>query len=148
MKKNIYDVLKQDHDEVKSLLNQLSNKKDYKLFKELQLKVVAHNEAEEEVFYEPLQKKAGKLKIMVKAGHEEHDLTMEMMKQISQLDNDEEYQALFQVIKKSLEAHIKMEEEDLFKLAEKHFSAKEAEEMATEMAQAKKEVTESMLETM
>ena len=96
-----------------------------------------HNEAEEEAFYEPLQTKVGKLKIMVKAGHEEHDLVIQMMKQINKVDDDQEWKRLLSVIKKNLKAHILMEEEDIFDLSKKYFSAKEAKEMADNMGKIK-----------
>ena len=134
---DIYELLKTDHDKVKKLLSSLEKKKDNKLFEELKREVILHNEAEEEAFYEPLQTKVGKLKIIVKAGHEDHDLVMQMIKQINKVDDDAEWKRLLSVIKKSLEAHILMEEEDIFDLSKKYFSAKEAREMADKMGKIK-----------
>lgn len=107
------------------------------MFEELKKEVIAHAEAEEEAFYKPLQAKAGELKIIVKTGHEEHDLTMDMLKQLDSIDDDEKWMSLFSVVKKSLEAHILMEEEDIFDLAKKHFSSGEAEKIAANMTEAK-----------
>lgn len=136
---DIYQLLKSDHDKVKKMLASLEKKKDLKLFKELKQEVIAHAEAEEEAFYEPLQSKAGELKIMVKTGHKEHDLTMDMLKRLDKIEDDEGWMSLFAVIKKSLEAHILMEEEDIFDLAKKHFSSLEAKEIATNMTKLKKD---------
>lgn len=134
---DIYKLLKHDHDKVKKMLITLEKKKDVKLFEELKKEVIIHSEAEEEAFYEPLEAKAGKLKIMVKAGHAEHDLTMDMMNKLSKIEDDEEWMSLFSVIKKSLEAHILMEEEDIFALSKQHFDTKEAQEMAENMEKLK-----------
>jgi len=133
---DIYKLLKNDHDKVKKILSKLQHKKDLKLFEELKKEVIAHSEAEEKVFYEPLQDRAGELKIIVKTGHKEHDSTMNMLRQLDKID-DEGWSKLFSVIKKSLEAHILMEEEDIFDLAKKHFSASEAKQMAEDMTKAK-----------
>lgn len=136
----IYDLLKKDHDKVKGLMNSIEQQYDPELFKQLKTEVMLHNEAEEEAFYEPLQARAGAIKIVVKSAHEEHDLVIKMMKQLDKVKDEDERTRLFSVMKKSLEAHIEMEEEDLFQLAEKHFSAKEAQEMAARMNQIKSEL--------
>jgi len=134
---DIYELLKKDHDKVKKLLATIEKKKDQALFEELKKEVIIHSEAEEEAFYEPLKNKSGKLKIMVDAGHDEHDLVMDMMKQIEKVENDEEWMRLFSVIKKSLESHILMEEDDIFDLGKKHFSSVEAKEIAIKMSEQK-----------
>ena len=81
----IYDFLKNDHDKVKKLLVAIAKKKDIKLFEELKKEVEIHSEAEEEAFYQPLQSKLGKIKIIIKTGHDEHDLVMAMMKKIDKV---------------------------------------------------------------
>ena len=136
----IYDLLKNDHDKVKKLIAAIEKKKDIKLFEELKKEVEIHSEAEEEAFYQPLQSKLGKIKIIIKTGHDEHDLVMAMMKKIDKVDDDQEWMELFSVIKKSLEAHIEMEEEDIFHLGKKHFTSKEAEEIATKMKKLKEKL--------
>ena len=136
---DIYTVLKNDHDKVRELLASIGKKKDDSLFQQLKTELTVHNEAEEEALYEPLTAKAGKLKIMVKVGHTEHDLVMKMLNQIEKNKNEEEWKSLFTVIKKSIEAHINMEENELFDLAQKHFSAKEAQEIAKNMQELKKQ---------
>lgn len=136
----IYDVLKKDHDKVKNLLNLIEKNTDKDLFNELKQEVAMHTDLEEEIFYEPLQSKAGDIKIIVKGAHAEHDLVEKMIKQLEKLNNDEEWELLFSVMKKNLEAHIKMEEEDMFSLAKKHFSSQEAHKMASEMTEKKKKL--------
>jgi hypothetical protein len=133
----IYELLKKDHDKVLKLLQSIEEKKDRSLFSNLKKEVIIHSEAEEEAYYEPLQSIAGKLKIMIKAGHEEHDLVMKMMKQLDKIEDEEEWMSLFSVVKQSLEAHIKMEEKDLFDLGRKHFKLEEAKAMAEDMNKLK-----------
>ena len=140
---NIYELLENDHDNAKKILASIKSRKDLKPLEELRKEVYIHNEAEEEAFYEPLQGKVGKLKMLVKAGHDEHDLVIKMMDQLSKIESDEDWMILFSAIKKSLESHILMEEEDIFTLSKKHFSDSEAKEMATEMEKLKKKMNKS-----
>lgn len=133
----IYDILKKDHDKVRKLLSSIEEKMDRELFAELKKEVTLHSDAEEETFYEPLQEKAGKSKIVVKNAHTEHELVTKIMKQLDKIDEEEEWLQLFAVMKKSLEAHIKMEEEDMFALAKKLFTSVEATEMASDMKEKK-----------
>ncbi|MCP5378662.1 MAG: hemerythrin domain-containing protein [Rickettsiaceae bacterium] len=132
-------IMINDHDKVRELLASIGKKKDNSLFQQLKTELIVHNEAEEEVLYKPLTAKAGKLKIMVKVGHTEHDLVMKMLNQIEKNKNEEEWKSLFTVIKKSIEAHINMEENELFNLAQKHFSAEEAQGIAENMQVLKKQ---------
>ena len=140
---DIYKLLKTDHDKVKKLLTTIESNRDPELFEDLKKEVYLHNEAEEEAFYDPLKVKLGKLKILVKAGHDEHDLVIRMMNQLSKVDSDEEWMTLFSAIKKSLEAHILMEEENIFALGKKHFDNKEAEKMAVDMEKLKVKLAKS-----
>jgi hypothetical protein len=65
---------------------------------------------------------------------------MAMMKKIGKVDDEQEWMELFSVIKKSLESHIVMEEEDIFYLGKKHFTSKEGEEAATKMKKLKEKM--------
>lgn len=138
----IYEILIKDHEKVKQLMNKISKTPDPELFAELKKEVILHSEAEEEVFYKPLEKKAGDLKIIVESGHTEHDTVMDMMDQIDKIEDEEEWRSLFSVIKKSLEAHILMEEEDIFDLSKKYFSNEQAQDMGENMKKRKKELEE------
>lgn len=132
--------MKTDHNKVKKLLASIEKSKDLQLFEELKKELLIHNEAEEETFYDPLQEKAGKLKIIVKTGHNEHNMVTKMLKQLDKIGDEEEWIQLFSVVKKSLEAHIIMEEQEMFTLAQKHFSNEEAERMGANMAKSKEKI--------
>jgi len=136
----IYDLLKTDHDKVKDLLTSIEKKQDSELFRQLKKEMIIHNEAEEEVFYRRLHEKAGNLKIIVITGNSEHELVIKMLKQLDKIENKEEWLQLFSVVKKSIEAHITMEEQNIFALAKKHFSNQEAEDIGSKMADNKQKL--------
>ena len=136
----IYDLLKTDHDKVKDLLTSIEKKQDSELFRQLKKEMIIHNEAEEEVFYRQLHEKAGNLKIIVTTGNSEHELVIKILKQLDKIENKEEWLQLFSVVKKSIEAHITMEEQNIFALAKKHFSNQEAEDIGSKMADNKQKL--------
>jgi len=136
----IYDLLKTDHDKVKDLLTSIEKKQDSELFRQLKKEMIIHNEAEEEVFYRRLHEKAGNLKIIVITGNSEHELVIKMLNQLDKIENKEEWLQLFSVVKKSIEAHITMEEQNIFALAKKHFSNQEAEDIGSKMADNKQKL--------
>ena len=141
----IYDLLKEDHNKVKGVVSSLIKKYDPQLAEELATELTLHSKAEEEAFYKPLKSKAGKLKIIVDGGHEEHDLTIKMIEQLSKIkNNDKERSSLLSVIQKSLEAHINKEEDDMFKIAKERFSDKEAEKMSITMQEVKEKVKKKL----
>lgn len=140
---DIYEVLRADHQEIKEIMTSLAKKKNEELFHEFQEKMIAHNKAEEEIFYDALTSKLDSLEIIPKAGTKEHDLASKIIDKLAKIDDEAEWKILFSLLKKTIEAHVKKEEEDVFSLAEKHFSATEAKEMGKAMKSRKKEIQES-----
>jgi hemerythrin superfamily protein len=141
---DIYKLLETDHNKVKKMLASIEKSKDFTLFEELKKEVIIHAEAEEEALYKPLESKAGILKVIIDTGHEEHDLVSTMMDELKKAKSDEEKMSIFAVIKKSLEAHILMEEEDIFALSKKCFSSAEAKEMAEDMKKSKEKYAKKL----
>ena len=67
----IYETLKSDHDKHRELLKKLAETSGdsstrRKFWAEFYYDVGAHAAAEEEAFYQPLQSKLGKIKIIIK----------------------------------------------------------------------------------
>lgn len=99
--KSIYDLLKEDHKEVKDMLASLEERIDHNLLKKVDKTLTFHTEAEERAFYKPLQKRLGALSVIIKAANQEHEIVSYLLKQAS-----------------------------IFSLAKKHLTNKETEEMA------------------
>lgn len=135
--KNIYDLLKEEHDEVKEMLVSLEKEIDFDLLKKLDETLTLHTEAEEKTFYEPLQKKLGDLSIIIEAANQEHEIASDLLRRALGLEDEEEIKPLVAIAKKSVEAHIKTEESDVFSLAKKHLTNKEAQEMAERFKEKK-----------
>ena len=143
----ILQYLKKDHEEVKSLLEQLTNtseratKKREQIFTKIKTELTAHAHAEERVFYEPL-KEHEESKPDALEGDVEHKIVERLMEEMAAEPMGEEtWTAKATVLKELVEHHVKEEEGDFFKKARKIFSKQELEEMGAEMdAEKQKEL--------
>lgn len=151
MKKQIYDLLKEDHEKVKKLLEKMertslrSGKKRQELVEKLKTELVPHARAEERVLYEALKEGAQEAEFGAYEGYEEHYLAEQILDELSHTDpTSKRWAAKLAVLKESLEHHIKEEEKKDFKLAKKMFSRQEAKEMGEQFQQLKKQVNEDL----
>jgi hemerythrin len=143
----IYDVLKKDHDQLKSLLNELVSLKDdgerrSELLAEIRDELVPHSRAEEAVFYNTLRS------VPVVAdeamhGYREHMAAETMLRTLQVADKvDADFKGVAKSLKEALEHHIKEEEEEMFALAQGVVTPDEAEQMAQAFLALKPKIKE------
>jgi hypothetical protein len=137
-------LLKQDHDEVKKIMDKLDSttergvKTREELFTKLKNEMTLHEAIEEEIFY-PALKEHPKAKEIVLEGYEEHHVVDTIMGEISQTPfDDETWGAKFSVMKENIEHHIEEEEGEMFKTARQVFSKQELEDLGARMEERKK----------
>ncbi|HYD49919.1 MAG TPA: hemerythrin domain-containing protein [Terriglobales bacterium] len=135
------ELLKQQHNQVKKLFQQLEKTEDseqrYELLQEITQSLEGHMLIEEEIFYPAVREGAGTKKVqeMVPEAYEEHHVVKLVIADLPKVDpSDERFQAKMTVLKELIEHHVEEEEKDLFKGAEK-LGATRLEELATEMEQ-------------
>lgn len=140
---DIYKALKQDHDEVKSMLEKLSDtteraeKTRQQTFERLKLELIAHSRAEEEVFYAALREHDD-IRDDVLEGEQEHHMVDVLLEELSDLDvTDEQWTAKLTVLKEQIEHHVEEEEGELFKQAKKRLDDDQAEHLADEFKKHK-----------
>jgi hemerythrin-like domain-containing protein len=141
---NALKLLKQDHDEVKSMLSDLESTTDRaektrtEGLATLKAELEVHETIEEEIFY-PALKEHPKTKDLALEGYEEHHVVDMVMAEIEGVEpSDETWMAKFSVMKENLEHHIEEEEGEMFDQAETVFDDDELEELGDRM-QARKE---------
>lgn len=143
-------LLKQDHDEVKKILEKLDKttergvKTREELFTKLKSELTVHETIEEEIFY-PALKEHPKAKEIVLEGYEEHHVVDNIMGEISRTSfDDETWGAKFSVMKENVEHHIEEEEGEMFKTARQVFDKGELQDLGDRMerrrAEAKREL--------
>lgn len=127
---DILKEIKSEHDEFRKLITKIEKAADSKkksLFDELNIKIHAHHEAEEQVLFKDVKSKSDK---------EGKDVVMEMIEehhlgayQLSLLDRtsieNETWDAKFSVLKEVLTHHMDEEEAELFKQAREVLSKDE-----------------------
>ena len=144
---NALELLKADHDKVKSILRELeptterATKTRTELFQKLKAELTVHEIIEEEIFY-PTLKEHPKARDIVLEGYEEHNVVDTIMGELEATDvTDETWGAKFKVMKENIEHHIEEEEGEMFKQARSVFDADELRQLGDRMAARKEQRT-------
>ncbi|MCW8194891.1 hemerythrin domain-containing protein [Proteobacteria bacterium 005FR1] len=148
MDKNAISLLKQEHEEVKKLLNKLMEtssgaaKTRTDLLEKIATKLRAHTKIEEEILY-PALRDAGsdKEKKMYHEAVEEHRAVEELvLPDLEKTDpSSNEFAGRAKVLKELLEHHIDEEESELFPDVEQLFEASQLKSMGEKMADLKQQ---------
>jgi hypothetical protein len=132
---SILNLLKDDHEEVKDLLEQMCDttgraaKKRQQLFSECKNALMAHSHAELEVFYKPLLEQGDDPEALLEA-EVEHQVVERLLLDIDRTEpSDEKWLAKVTVLQELLDHHIKEEESEIFKAARKTFDRKQLDTM-------------------
>ncbi len=144
----IYDLLKEDHDKTKKLLNKLCalDAEDIETRDELVQAIrddlIPHARAEEAVFYNSLRALTDDTdKVM--HGYKEHMEAEGFLRALQLIDKvGVEWRATAEKLRDSLEHHIKEEESEIFKLGRKVLSDEEAVAVGKAFKKMKPEVRE------
>lgn len=143
-------LLKQDHDEVKKLLNEIKETTDRaektrgELFSRIKQDLTVHEIIEEEIFY-PALKEHPKAREIVLEGYEEHDVVSRLMGELDGMDpTDERFGPKAKVMAENVEHHIEEEESQMFKQARQVFDADELAELGERMAQRKESAKQEL----
>jgi hypothetical protein len=142
---DVYKLLRQDHETVKAIFEELeetterSLKKRQSLFPELNLELTVHTLAEEKYLYS-LLKEADETHEISQEAVEEHKLAKELLKELEAGDKaTEAWHAKLMVLKENFVHHVEQEEGEIFKKARKVIDSETAEQLATEIEAFKQE---------
>lgn len=123
-KDTVLDEMKKEHDEFRHRIEQVqhaSGARKEKIFKDLYLEILSHHEAEEATDFKSVLQRGNK---------EQRDLVLEMIEEHATIDyrfklcaktkmTDATWNAKFKVLAEVLEDHLKEEEDEFFKVANK-----------------------------
>lgn len=143
---NALELLKEDHNKVKKLLEQTDSttergvKTRADLFSKIKREMVIHEAIEEQIFY-PALKEHAKAKEIVLEGYEEHHVVDQIMAELEGVEFESEtWGAKFTVMKENIEHHIEEEEDEMFDKAREVLSKEELQDLAEKMQQMKSEL--------
>lgn len=139
-------LLKQDHEKVKKLLEDLDAttergvKTREDLFAKVKSELEVHEAIEEEILY-PALKSHPKLEELVLEAYEEHHVVDLVMEEIEGVPfDDETWGPKLTVMKENLEHHIEEEEKEMFELMRQVFDQGELEELGERMRVRKEDL--------
>jgi len=129
---NIYDLLKQEHKDVKKLFKQIvdSERYDDNVYMQIKKALEVHMAGEEKLLYPRLENNEETRQITLEA-YEEHDVGKQIINDIDMSDKSEEDRMLakIKVLSENIDMHVKEEEDELFKKAKKVLSHEDEREI-------------------
>lgn len=146
---NALELLTEDHDKVRDLLNQLVNtteraeKKRPELLAKVEKELQVHTQIEEEIFYPAFKKASGKEndKMYHEAQEEHRAVESLVLPDLKKTDpSSAQFAGRAKVLKELIEHHAAEEEEEMFTQAKKTMSKQELETLGKQMQERKKEL--------
>jgi hypothetical protein len=142
-------LLTDDHREVSDMFEQFENLSDrakvskQKLTEKICTALIAHTTIEEEIFYPAVREAVKDSEDMVDEAVVEHASAKDLIKQLQEMDPDDDlYDAKVKVLGEQVEHHVKEEEEEMFEKARN--SGLDLVALGQEMAQRKQELISTM----
>ena len=141
---NIYDALKQDHQKVRDILQELQDSSDggknpEKLLSTLKQELEIHSTFEEEVFY-PAVAERQEAKEEIADAIDEHDEAMSLLEELEDMDSaSPEWAEQVKTLSDAINHHVEEEESEIFEMARETIDQQRATQMAKEYQQQKQE---------
>ncbi|OGW33869.1 MAG: hypothetical protein A2010_16480 [Nitrospirae bacterium GWD2_57_9] len=137
------DLLKQDHDKVRDLLEQIEEDEEgenrRELFAGLQSEVQEHMELEEKFFYPALEQNEESSDKALES-YEEHHVAKMVLGEFSGVDiEDDRWMAKFKVFQEIVSHHLQEEEKNIFKLVKNVLEPDRIKEITDQIRQMKSE---------
>lgn len=150
---NAIELLKNDHETVKDILNQLSEtteraiKKRTELLAKLEMELTIHTTIEEDILYPAYRKAGGKEqeKMYYEAKEEHRAVDSLVLPDLKATEpGSVEFSARVKVCKELLEHHIQEEEEEMFPQAKELLGDAKLEELGQQMQQMKQSMKKQL----
>jgi len=126
----IYDILKEEHDQMANLFQQALRDGSKVTFLKIKLETDPHMMGEEKFFY-PLLEGKEELHELVSHAYEEHNEAKALISELEYMDEiNEKWTAKLSELKQSIDHHIEEEEGKVFEKARNALSQEKAEEIA------------------
>lgn len=134
MTEELYKMLKDDHDVVRSLLNEALENEDISKFREIRNQLNMHMIGEEKYFYPPLRKVD---KEEIDQSFKEHEEAKKILKDIEKTQGNKEWIPKFKKLKETIENHVEKEENLIFPESSERLSSLQREGIAQKIEEEK-----------
>ncbi len=129
---DVYSVLKNDHDRIRSMFSEFMEKKGQagmEMFSLLKNRLDAHMKAEESFFYPVLEQERSTHEPALES-IEEHHVTRLLLEELEGLSlSDEHWMPKMKVLKEVTEHHLEEEESTIFEQARKAVNEQQAQDI-------------------
>lgn len=143
---NATDLLRRDHEKVKSLFKDFGDARDNSTKKAIVetalLELIVHAAVEEEIFYPAVRRATGAQELIDEAAEEHHVAKLLIAELADMKPGDKGYDAKFMVLAESVKHHIEEEENEILPKLEK--TDVDLEELGRELMQRKEELVEEI----
>ncbi len=138
---NALDILKQDHQKVKGLFQEMRKDSDRgrqkELFDKIDTELEIHTHIEETVFY-PAVDEHEEFKDMIAEALEEHQEAKLLLDELEELGaDDHDFGSKLQQLMEAVEHHVEEEEGEMFPKIQEVFDEDELEELGRDLEMAK-----------
>ena len=141
---NAFQLLKEDHQKVKGIFQQLeptterASKTRTELFAKLKQELDIHAHVEETIFY-PVIKREHETREVTLEGFEEHHVIKMLLKELEGLPvESEQWTAKLKVLQENVEHHVEEEEGEMFQKARQVLSEEQINDLGARMEEEKK----------
>jgi hemerythrin superfamily protein len=137
--KDMYDLLKSDHEMVKGMINETLEKRDASRFKEIKTNLEIHMMGEERFLYPKLREKDRET---MNKSYQEHHVGKLVLHELKKMDkNGEHWIPKMKVLNDILNHHIEEEENQIFPESKRLLSTEQQDKIFTRLKQAKSVMT-------
>lgn len=139
-----FDLLRQDHDKVRDLFEQIEEDEEgenrEELFSGLRSELQEHLQLEEKFFY-PVLEQSDDTRDKALEAYEEHNVAKTVLGEFSNLDReDERWDAKIKVLREIVNHHLQEEEKNVFKLAKKALEQDQIKQITDQIRQQKSQM--------
>ena len=147
---NAFDLLKQDHQKVRTLCSQMGTTgerdtmKREEIFRQVKQEVDVHTKIEEQCLY-PLAKKYKETQEITERSLEEHQQIKQLLQELSRKEvQSEDWLPTFKTLQECFEDHVEEEESEMFPKLQKILSRDEMSKLGDDLQSMKTREMESI----
>jgi sporulation protein YlmC with PRC-barrel domain/hemerythrin-like domain-containing protein len=128
--REIYQILKDEHDKVLSLFDEAIRNGSRDTFMQIKDELDTHLNGEEELLY-PVLKKENRTHDITMEGYQEHHVAKVLLSELDSMsEKDEMWTSKLKVLKENVKHHVEEEEKEMFPASRNVLSEQRAEELA------------------
>ena len=138
---NAIELLKQDHDKVDKLFQQVKAEQGdpKELFEQIRMELEVHTQIEEQIFYPYLIENGDEeLQDITKEGIEEHHQAKVLLRELHNLsDESDKLDPKLQVLMEDITHHVQEEEGEMFPMVEEQFDEETLNDLGQQLQEMK-----------